>query len=367
MNRCKRCIIPDTVPGVSLDEEGICNLCRSYKPPQYQGEEALAELVSFIKGKGERYDCIVPISGGRDSSFVLYTAATKLGLRVLAVNYDNEFRADQAVRNIRTAAERLGVELLEIGSKRNIATKIVRREIRHVLPQGLPAIIMVLCIACSYGYKAVTYRAAIKHRVPLIIWGSSQIEKSEDVAVRAFADIQRRSGFAGSRSLFSRLFDWNYLLLQYYHLLQRIEFHVPGNPILADRPVTLNNPDIKEISLFDYLPWDRRQIKETIMSQLGWQKPEDHVSTWRTDCILHDMVAYCFVNPLGCSKACFGYSNMINSGQMTREEALAQEEAVSGRFSESLERLLRDRIGLSEKEIERIRRLEAAPAPLLTS
>jgi hypothetical protein len=356
MNRCKRCIIPDTVPGITLDDEGICNLCRSYKPPQYMGEEALDELVASIKGKGEHYDCIVPISGGRDSSFVLYTAAAKLGLRVLAVNYDNEFRADQAIRNIRTAAGKLGVDLLEIGSKRNIATKIVRHEIRHVLPQGLPAIIMVLCIACSYGYKAVTYRMAVKYRVPLVIWGSSQVEKSEDTAVRAFAEIQQRSGIAGSRSLFSKLFDW------YYHLLQRIEFHVPGNPILADRPVTLNNPNVKEISLFDYLPWDRHLIKETIMSKLDWRKPEDHVSTWRTDCILHDMVAFCFVNPLGCSKACFGYSNMINSNQMTREEALAQEEAVSGRFSRSLELLLRDRIGLSGQEIERIKRLETALA-----
>jgi hypothetical protein len=136
----------------------------------------------------------------------------------------------------------------------------------------------------------------------------------------------------------------------------------PGNPILSDRPVTLNDPAISEISLFDYLPWDRQQIKETIMSKLGWRKPEDHVSTWRTDCILHDMVAYCFVNPLGCSKACFGYSNMINSGQMTREEALAQEEAVSGTFSEPLARLLRDKIGLSRAEITRLKTFETEHA-----
>ena len=360
MRRCKQCIIPDTVPGITYDEEGICNLCRSHKPPHYRGRAALEELLSSIRGRDEKYDCIVPISGGRDSSFVLYTAAAELGLRVLAVNYDNEFRAEQAVRNIRTAAERLGVDLVEIGSKRGIATKIVRHEIRHVMSQGLPAIIMVLCIACSYGYKAVTYRMAVKHRVPLIIWGNSQIEKSEDIGVRAFAEIQRRAGITDSRSLLTKLFDWNYLLLQYYHLLQRIEFHVPGNPILADRPVTLHDPGISEISLFDYLPWDRQLIKNTIMSKLGWQKPEDHVSTWRTDCILHDMVAYCFINPLGCSKACFGYSNMINSGQMTRAEALAQEEAVSGAFSEPLERLLHNKIGLSESEISRLKTYETA-------
>jgi hypothetical protein len=230
MRRCKQCIIPDTVPGITFDEQGICNLCRSYKPPQYRGRAELDKLLSTIKGRGEKYDCVVPISGGRDSSFVLYTAAAELGLRVLAVNYDNEFRADQAVRNIRTAAQKLGVDLLEIGSKRGIATRIVRHEIRHVMDQGLPAIIMVLCIACSYGYKAVTYRMAIKHRVPLIIWGNSQIEKSEDVGVRAFSEVQRRAGISDSRSKVAKLFDWNYLRLQYYHLLQRVEFHVPRQP-----------------------------------------------------------------------------------------------------------------------------------------
>ncbi len=360
MNRCQRCIMPDSVPGITFDAHGICTLCRDYHPPTYRGRAALDELLASVRGRGDKYDCIVPLSGGRDSSFVLYTAAVDLRLRVLAVNYDNEFRAEQAVSNIRTACDRLGVDLLEIGSRRGIATKIVRREIRHVLPQGLPAIVEVLCIACSYGYRSVVYRAAIKHRVPLIIWGSSQIEKTEGSALRALSEVRRRAGRADSRTKLAKLLDMNYLLLQYAHVLQRIEFHVPGNSILADGRVTLHDNGIREFSLFDYLEWDRQQIKDTIATKLGWLKPKGHVSTWRTDCVLHDMVAFCFVNPLGCSKACFGYSNMINSGQMSREEALAQEDAVSGSLSPALERLLRDRVGLTSRELDQLRSFETA-------
>ncbi len=354
VRRCKRCIMPDTVPGVELNDEGLCTLCGSYTEPKYKGREALDQVVDAIKGKADKYDCIVPLSGGRDSSFVLHMMAAEYGLRVLAVNYDNEFRAEQAVRNIHTACKKLDVDLLEIRSKRDIATKIVRGEIRHQLPLGLPAIIQVLCIACAYGYRSITYQAAEKHRVPLIVWGSSEMEKSEDVAVKAFGEIQRKAGLGQSRSRLSKLLDWEYFKLRWYHILQRMEFRASGNPIFSDRPAKLNDPNIRELSLFDYIEWDRELIKTTIMSKLGWRKPEDHVSSWRTDCILHDMVNFCYINPLGCSKGCFGYSNMINSGQMSREIALAQEKATSGEFSESLRVLLADKIGLSPKEVETI-------------
>jgi len=358
MERCVRCIMPDTVPGVTLDEEGVCSLCRRYESPTYEGRKALDELVESIRGVGKKYDCIVPISGGRDSSFVLYFAAVELGLRVLAVNYNNEFRADQAVQNIRTACKMMNVDLIEIGSKRSIATKIVRNEIKFALSQGLPGIINVLCVACAFGYRSITYRAAEKHGVPLILWGSSQIEKSEDVAVKALDSVLKDSGKWRHRSRLSLLLDPTYWRLRWYHMLQRIEFHAKGNAIFFDRKVKLNSPNIREISLFDYVEWDRQQIKETIISKLGWRKPEGHVSTWRTDCQLHHVVNYCFVNPLGCSKACFGYSNMINEGQMTREEALAQEKVATGEFSEELKHLLTDRIGLTEGEVAEIESLQ---------
>ncbi len=356
-NRCQRCIMPDTVPGIEIDDNGVCTLCRNYSEPKYRGREALDKIVESIRGKGEKYDCIVPLSGGRDSSFVLHTMAADYGLRVLAVNYDNEFRAEQAVRNIHTACGKLKVDLAEIRSKRDIATKIVRGEIRHQLPMGLPGIIMVLCIACAYGYRSITYRQAEKHRVPLIVWGSSQMEKSEDYAVNAFDEVQRQSGHGQPRSTLSKLLDPEYYRLRWYHILQRMEFRPSANPILSDQPPRLNDPDIHELSLFDYVEWDRDRIKSTIMGKLGWRKPEDHASSWRTDCVLHDMVNYCYVNPLGCSKACFGYSNMINGGQMDRETALAQEQMTTGEFHDRLRRLLVDHIGLTPEEADRIEAL----------
>jgi len=72
MRRCTRCILPETFPGIRFDEDGVCNYCLEYKPVNVLGEEALVKVLDGYRGKGREYDCIVPISGGRDSSFVLH-------------------------------------------------------------------------------------------------------------------------------------------------------------------------------------------------------------------------------------------------------------------------------------------------------
>ena len=126
---------------------------------------------------------------------------------------------------------------------------------------------------------------------------------------------------------------------------------MPGNA-LPTRSTKLKTNGIKEVSMFDYLPWDRKTIKETITGKLGWQKPCDSTSTWRTDCKLITVVNYCFHKTYGCTKHCFGYSRMINDGQMERDEALREEEEMLTELREGkkMRQLLRNEIGLSEKD-----------------
>lgn len=77
MKRCQQCILPDSAPGATLDEKEICNFCREYKKVQYLGEDALKEHIEYAKKNGGKYECVVPLSGGRDSTYVLYLAAKK--------------------------------------------------------------------------------------------------------------------------------------------------------------------------------------------------------------------------------------------------------------------------------------------------
>ena len=118
MKTCKRCILNSTIPEITFNEQGICNYCLQYNvyehkfPVGEQGQKILKDFVEKIKrhGKGKQYDCIVGVSGGIDSTFALYKAV-ELGLRPLAVLFDNGWNSEIAVTNIKNAVSKLNVDL----------------------------------------------------------------------------------------------------------------------------------------------------------------------------------------------------------------------------------------------------------------
>ena len=94
MIRCKQCILPDTASGVILDENGLCQLCKDYQSYIPKGhDELVREIQEFTLVDGD-YNCVVPVSGGRDSAYALYYAHDILGLKTLAVHNDNDFETE---------------------------------------------------------------------------------------------------------------------------------------------------------------------------------------------------------------------------------------------------------------------------------
>jgi len=330
--------MPETVPGLAFSD-GVCRFCQDYRPKQYAGAEQLQEVFRQASGKGRDYDCLVPISGGRDSAFILYVARVEYGMRVLAVSYDNEFQPDQSVANMHAACEALGVPLVRVRSKRDIARKIVRSQVRCALPRGLLSLANAVCDACVYGYKSAVYRAAQKHKIPLILWGESDVEATGELQLAAENAWRRQRPRRGASPSFLQPASY---LARYYRLLQRMEFPVCGNSILRDKAPVLKSDSIREIRVFDYLPWDRGRIKETISTKLGWRKPAGSASTWRTDSELVPLINWCYVRLFGCTKSCFGYCRMINAGQMERKDALGQEEELLETCAHGANRILHE-------------------------
>lgn len=344
--RCKRCILPGSLPGIGFNEEGICNYCLNYTNPRNLGKDKLVELFNEVKKKGKfRFDCIVPLSGGRDSTYVLYLAKRVFGLQVLAVNFDNEFQTDQARANMDKACNILNVDFIAYRSKRNTCIKTVHYAIKASLNYGIKAIANCFCNACTYGYRAVCYIAAEKYNVPLILWGESDYEYTQHMT-----DEHLRLGLLNS---LAKQFTLSCLLYRANLYIQRFEFPVRGNFLrsLALLPPKLKRKQTKEIAFFNYIPWNRKVIKEIITQELDWKKPKNSVSTWRIDCKLDQLVTYCFYNIFGCSKHCFGYHNMINNLQMTREEALRQELQTCSFPNAELLKLLEGDIKLQKEVI----------------
>src|SRR5687767_11954303 len=106
---CRRCILPDSVPGITIDAEGICNLCQEHAgivAPPKPGEDAFLKALAPV-GRRAAYDCLCLYSGGKDSTYMLYVLSRKLKLRVLAMTLDNWFLSPQTQVNIRNTLQRL--------------------------------------------------------------------------------------------------------------------------------------------------------------------------------------------------------------------------------------------------------------------
>jgi len=361
MKRCTRCILPDTVPGLTFDSEGVCNFCLDYKKIEFEGEKPM--LAAFERAKmraaerGCDYDCIVPLSGGRDSSFMVHFAKTH-GLRTLAVNYDNEFATDHSVENMHTVCASTGATLERFRSKRDLGRKITAASVRNALPGGVFAVANSMCTACNYGFRSVVYETAREHRIPLILWGDSKIEETLHMTCKAV-----RPPTPLPKKIVRKFKPLNMKARWYQAQLNRE--YPSGNGVLDDLKLklpALNDDGIEEISPFFYIPWNRETLKDTIINELGWKIPDHLPSTWRTDCLLEPLVTYCFHAIYGCGKNAFGYHNMINEGQMTRDEALEREMCSDGGFNETLERLLVDDLGLMPQEIATVRSFSRVPS-----
>jgi len=334
--------MPETVPGIQFDNDGVCLFCREFTPFSPDGEDKLKELVRNSRNAGSEYDCIVPLSGGRDSSYVLFYAVKKLGMKALAVNFNNEFQIEQAKKNIETTCAALDTELLSIRSGNDSMHKIVRNGLLSVEPFWNPN----LCRGCSYGYRSVVYRTAEEKNIPLILWGESEAESTSRITSVINANLNTAP-------------KWKKLLNPYFFLCeleaykQQKEFHVDGNPAFIRTDPELKNPAVIQVKVYNYIEWDRAVIKDAIAS-LGWKKPEGHISTWRSDCSLHKYVNYCYWKTLGCTKDCLGYCNMINSGKMNRDEALKQEEFMIEKITDNLTDFLQNEFGFSETIIRKL-------------
>jgi hypothetical protein len=338
--------MPWTVPGISFNDEGVCNYCQQYQPETYLGGERLNVIIKNAKIiRDGDYDCIVPISGGRDSTYILYLAKKIFGMRVLAVNYDNEFAPPFTVRNMKRACEILNVDHVSVRSKRAYVRKIAKHSMLAATEFGQ----FGECVGCTYGYRSVVYRKAREYKIPLIIWGESKEEATAGMELKAFEPIRRPD------LKYRKLLKKDYYAAEYYRFLQRVEFFLSWKDVFSRSfDPMLRDDGIQQIRIFDYISWDRTKIKEIIMDELQWEKPAELATTWRADCALVALTNYSYIKLFGCTKLCFGYTKMINGGKMDRGEALAQEEYMLANCSRGLEEVLRKSIGLRAEHANRI-------------
>lgn len=293
----------DSDPSVTFDEAGVCSFCkryaeqkalRGYRPGE--SERELETLVAHMKadGAGKEFDCIIGISGGVDSAYLALTAH-RLGLRMLAVHVDTGWNSEIAVRNIERLCNTLGLQLHTI-----VMDWPTMKELQRAYQfSGLAN----LDVPQDHLLVAAVYRFARQYGIRYILNGTN-------IATE------------GASSPFSRQLS----CMDFWHIQSVYRRHGRGKslrkyPHLSLIQARWKFSAIEQVNLLNYVPYTKRDAIQTLSCALGWEYYggkhfESRFTKWFQSVYLPAKFQY--------DKRRYHLSCLINNGEMTRGEALAE-------------------------------------------
>lgn len=295
---CSRCIMDNTVQGITFDEKGECTFCKIHDELEQKfplGEKTTLELNAMIEkikrdGKNKKYDCIIGISGGRDSTFTLYTAI-QMGLRPLAVHFDNGWNSENAVRNIENLCNRLKVDLY---------THVANwEEFKDLQRSFLFASVPDAEVPTDWVIFSVLFAQAESYGVKYIIHGHSFRTEGTTPLTWTYMDgkyvnyIHKKFGTRKIKS-FPVMSMFDYL---YYTFIKKI----------------------KQVRLLYYIPYNEVKILKMLTEEVGWTNygGKHHESMYTGF-----FQSYILTRKFGIDKRKLHYSALIRSGQLKKESAI---------------------------------------------
>lgn len=305
---CNQCV---TLIG---DDKSICDKCENFKPLTINWKHKANELRQIItegaKGAG-KYEVMVPLSGGKDSSFVLYYMSKVLKLRVLAVTWDNYLMADGAWENIHRAVESAGADL-----------KICKwePEIQMSMYRTLFMRIGRICY-CLQWMKLFFIPIAVQERIPFIITGESEGQRNADHSFELPDERTNRANIVRFYSIFRRIM---LLLTKKYDPKMkntiRDEVFGPMEPIVKNKSSKYTLPIF--IPLANYVDWtNKNETKKIIEKELNWKNPTNMFL--HTNCWFEPIKGY-MEHKKHLNESRYELSSTIRSGGITREEAVEE-------------------------------------------
>ena len=298
---CQRCVMDTTDPNIVFFGSDGCNHCIAASarlardvPPDALANARLKACVEWIKkrGKGRRYDVLLGISGGADSS-VLAVEAMKLGLRPLAVHVDNGWNSDLAVSNIAELLKRLNIDLV---------TNVLQwDEIRDMQRAYLKAgVVDIECVA-DHAIIATLYKTAAKHRIPTILAGTNV--RTESILPTAWVH-DKRDG----RSVKAIHKRFGTVKLKHYPFLSPLELLTA---------IFIRN--VRFVPLLNYLKYDKDVATAKLVAEYGYRPYARKHGESRFTRFFQE---YILPTRWGIDKRKAHLSSLIVSGAMTREQAL---------------------------------------------
>lgn len=347
IKRCSRCILPSSLPSVKLDEKGVCNYCNNFDRSfgdwdnvKELKKEQFGQIIEKVKKLNREYDCLIPLSGGKDSTYALYLCDKVYKLKCLCITFDNGFLSDYARKNIKNAINATKADHIYYA----VNPKTMLELYKHfILKCGH------VCVPCMRGIGLVSSFPLESFNIPIVITGNGR----------------RISYLSGFPELFQsgdlKLYQKVHSEMETGNVCTALSSHETRVNYKSYINAALNLLGIRDkfvpkyitpsyIGIYDYLDSNYKEILETINREMGWEKAGD--SFEHTDCFLHEIPFFIHTAKFPeLTRFTFYHSNLIRLGQMTREEAmkLETEELEKPQVVQGLDEFL-EQIDMSKDE-----------------
>jgi N-acetyl sugar amidotransferase len=328
--------MPETTEGIEFDAMGICQACFSSEQKMRinwaEREVELRRLLDHYKARaGNNYDCIVPISGGKDSIFQLHVLVNVYKMKPLAVTFSHNWFTEVGRYNLENALERFNVDHIMFTPNRKLVNKLARRSLVKIGDS---------CWTCHAGIGAFPLHIAIRFNIPLLVWGESSAEES--------ARASFRKPIMFDRDYFTRISAKEYAS------------GMVGGDVTERDVMPFELPPVEEcerlglvgICLGDYIFWDCERQVEFVRDTYGWREDEvegayKHYKS--VECVMAGVHDYAKWIKRGYGRGTEQVSQDIRAGLMTREEGMELAGRVDAARPEALDYFLRI-TGMTEDE-----------------
>jgi hypothetical protein len=318
--RCVKCVLPETMPFIKFDKEGVCNYCKNYKLRNIpKPKQELFELLKPYRRMGTDLDCIIPFSGGRDSCYGLHLIVNELKMKPVTYTYDWGMVTDLGRRNISRMCSQLGVENIIVAADISLKRKNIRMNLEAWLRSPHLGMMAMLTAGDKHFFR---YVEDIKKQtgINLNLWGVNPLE------ITHF-----KTGFLGIEP------DFEEKRVYSNGILKQLRYHSIRFKAMMESPQYFNSSLWDTLSgeyhrsftekkdyyhIFDYWRWDEDEVNDILINNYDWEKAVDTPSTWRIGDGTAAFYNYVYYTVAGFTEHDTFRSNQIREGQITREKAL---------------------------------------------
>ena len=350
LKRCISCGLPETQETIQFDSDGVCNICRQKEFKEtninwVERKQQLDTLIETFRNKHD-YDCIIPFSGGKDSTFTLLYLVKEYKIKPLVIQFNHGFFRPNLLKNNERTFKKLGVDILSFTPNWKIVKKLM---LEALVKKG------DFCWHCHTGVFSFPMQIAVKFNIPLIFWGEPSSEYT------AYYDYKDNKIEEVDEARFNQIVNLGITAQNMKEILSHDFTFDPRDFIPFTYP---DSQDLKRIGyrsvcLGSFIPWDTKKQSKLIMDELGWQgdqvegMPPDIYKYEKIECYMQGMRDYIKYLKRGFSRVSQMVALDRRNGRISKEEADKLVSQYEGRKPPSLQIFL-EYLGLTEEEFNNI-------------